>query len=228
MSSLFIAQQTSSCRSELQLATFIPEKLMDIPIAQKRETIRAETLRKRENLSPTEHARHSRQIGTHVIEWIQRSEKSEKECCFDAVMVYFSMKSEVGTHELIESFFNQGREIIAPVLDTKSGQLIPRCIQNLEKDLVEHPYGILEPNENCPIFPPDKLQLIIVPGTAFDSNGYRLGYGKGFYDRFLPTCPNAVTIGITFQVQLVDDTYPQPWDVPMQHVFSEEGMFSTV
>ncbi len=223
-----MAQQTSSCRSELQLATFIPEKLMDIPIVQKRETIRAETLRKRENLSPTEHARHSKRIMTHVIDWIQKSEEGVKGSTFDAIMVYLSMKSEVETGELIESLFNQGKQIIAPVVDTKSGQLIPRCVQNLKKDLVKHRYGMLEPNEICPIFPPDKLQLIIVPGIAFDLDGYRLGYGKGFYDRFLPTCPNAVTIGVAFQVQIVEDTCPQPWDIPVQHILTEEGMVSTV
>ena len=143
---------------------------------------------------------------------------------FDAVMVYLSMKSEVETGELIETLFSQGRQIIAPVVGTKSGQLIPRCVQNLEKDLVKHHYGMLEPNENCPIFSPDKLQLIFVPGIAFDLSGYRLGYGKGFYDRFLPSCPNAVTAGIAFQAQLVEDTYPQPWDIPVHHIFTEEGI----
>ena len=94
----------------------------------------------------------------------------------------------------------------------------------MEKDLVEHRYGMLEPNANCPIFPADQLQLIFVPGIAFDVNGYRLGYGMGFYDRFLPVCPNAVTIGFAFQAQIVEDTYPQPWDIPVQHIFTEESM----
>lgn len=193
-------------------------------IAQKRQSIRREILKQRENLSPAERATRSKRIAAHVIEWIQQSEKSVQACSFKTVMVYLSMKSEAETHELIESLFDQGREIIAPVIDTKSGQLVPRRIQNMEKDLVKHRFGMLEPNTNCPIFPPDQLQLIIVPGIAFDSNGYRLGYGKGFYDRFLPTCPNAVTIGIAFHIQLVEDTYPQPWDIPVQHIFTEEGL----
>jgi 5-formyltetrahydrofolate cyclo-ligase len=200
---------------------------MDIPIAQKRESIREETLKRRENLPLAERAARSKRIMTHVIDWIQRSEKNAEGSSFDAVMVYLSMKSEVETDELIKSLFNQGRQIVAPVVGTKSGQLVPRRVRDLEKDLVEHPYGMLEPNENCPIFPPDQLQLILVPGIAFDLNGYRLGYGKGFYDRFLPTCPNAVTIGIAFQIQLVQDTYPQPWDIPVQHIFTEEGYYES-
>ena len=192
-------------------------------IAQKRESIRVETLRKRENLSPADRAMCSKQIVTHVIEWIQRSENSVEDCPFNAAMVYLSMKSEVETHELVESLLNQGKQVIAPVVDTKSGQLITRRIQNLEKDLVRHRYGMLEPNATCPIFPPDQLQLIFVPGIAFDMNGYRLGYGKGFYDRFLPTCPDAITIGVAFETQLVEDTYPQPWDIPVKHIFTEKG-----
>lgn len=193
-------------------------------ITQRRESIREETLKQRKNLLPAERATRSQRIAARVIEWIQQSEKSDSECSFKTVMVYLSMKSEVETHGLIESLLNQGRKIVAPVVETKSGQLVPRCIQNLEKDLVTHRFGMLEPNENCPIFPPDQLQLIFVPGIAFDLNGYRLGYGKGFYDRFLPTCLNAVTIGIAFQLQLVENTYPQPWDIPVQHIFTEEGI----
>lgn len=193
-------------------------------IAQKRESIRNETLKRRENLSPAERTTRSKLIVRHVIEWIQQSKKNDIDSSFDAVMVYFSMKSEIETSELIEFLFNQGRQVIAPVVDTKSGKLIPRCVRNLKKDLVRHRFGMLEPNETCPIFPPDKLQLIFVPGIAFDPNGYRLGYGKGFYDRFLPTCPNVVTIGIAFQIQIVEDTYPQPWDIPVQHIFTEEGL----
>jgi 5-formyltetrahydrofolate cyclo-ligase len=63
----------------------------------------------------------------------------------------------------------------------------------------------------------------VVPGIAFDHNGYRLGYGKGFYDRFLVKCPHAVAIGLAYQIQLVEDTFPQAWDVPVQHIFTETG-----
>ena len=190
---------------------------------EKRECIRTEILQQRENLSPSDRAMLSKRIAKHVIEWIQESEKRVEDCPFNAVMVYLSMKSEVETHELVESLLNQGKQVIAPVVDTKSGQLITRRIQNLEKDLVRHRYGMLEPNVTCPIFPPDQLQLILVPGIAFDMNGYRLGYGKGFYDRFLPTCPDAITIGVAFETQLVEDTYPQPWDIPVKHIFTEKG-----
>ena len=90
-------------------------------------------------------------------------------------------------------------------------------------DLVRHRYGMLEPSETCPIFPIAQLQLVVVPGIAFDRKGYRLGYGKGFYDRFLANCPPVIPIGLAYQIQIVEDTFPEAWDVPVQHIFTEIG-----
>ena len=188
-----------------------------------RESIRSETLKLRERLSLSERVERSRKITSHVVEWIQ-NKKTLEEISFHTIMVYLSMKSEVVTEELIDYLFKQGERVIAPEVDIENTQLIPRLIQNLETDLEKHDYGMLQPKKACPIIPHDQITLIIVPGIAFDLKGYRLGYGKGFYDRFLPTCLNAITIGIAFQVQIVEDTFPQPWDVPVQHIFTENGM----
>lgn len=184
-----------------------------------RESIRANTLRKRDKLTTVKRTSYSKRIAQNVLEWIEQSEH----CSFEKVMVYLSMNREVETWELCEVLTKQGRQVIAPVVDIESGKLIPKRIQNVKDDLVRHRFGMMEPNESCPVFPHGQIQLILVPGIAFDLAGNRLGYGKGFYDRFLPTCPNAVTIGLAFQMQIVENLYPQPWDVPVQHVFTENG-----
>lgn len=188
-----------------------------------RESIRSDTLKLRERLSLPERTERSKKITSHIVEWIQNKETSD-EISFHTIMVYLSMNSEVVTEELIDYLFKHGKQVIAPEVDKESTQLIPKLIQNLETDLEKHNYGMLQPKKACPIIPHDQIALIIVPGIAFDLKGYRLGYGKGFYDRFLPTCHNAITIGIAFQVQIVEDTFPQPWDVPVQHIFTENGM----
>ena len=192
-------------------------------IAKLRESIRSKIAQQRDSITPSQRTVLSKQIISNLSEWIQQKEKSGHGFTFDAVMVYLSMKSEVETWKLVETLLNQDRKIMAPVVDVNSGNLIPKRIQNLDNDLIRHKYGMFEPKDSCPDFPPDKLQLILVPGLAFDRKGYRIGYGKGFYDRFLPSCPNAVTVGIAYQLQIVDDTYPQPWDVPVQHIFTEHG-----
>lgn len=190
---------------------------------EKRESVRAETMRLRASLSNIDRRGYSKKIVSHLVEWMQEQREMPLKSSFNAVMVYLSMKSEVETKGLINFLIKQRKHVIAPVVDTKSGQLIPKIVQDME-ELEKHRYGMLQPNVECPIFPVDQIELVVVPGIAFDKKGYRLGYGKGFYDRFLPTCPNAVTIGIAYQIQVVEDTYPQPWDVPVQHIFTENGI----
>ena len=181
-----------------------------------RERVRTETLRQREGLVPEVRAVFSRQIVDSVMRWIQ----SES---FDAVMLYLSMRSEVETDTLLEKLLHAGKHICAPVVDTDQNRLIPRRIKEAETALVRHRYGMLEPNTACPIFPISQLQLIVVPGIAFDCKGYRLGYGKGFYDRFLASCPHAIPIGLAYQIQVVENTFPHVWDVPVKHIFTETG-----
>ena len=185
-------------------------------IATEREHVRAETLYRREALTSEERTRLSQHIVDSTMPWIQREG-------FGSVMLYLSMRSEVETTGLLEGLLNAGKQVCAPVVNTEQLDLVPRRIRNLKTELVRHPYGMLEPNEACPIFPTEHLQLIVVPGVAFDRNGYRLGYGKGFYDRFLMTCPHAVAIGLAYEMQFVEDTFPQEWDVPVQHIFTETG-----
>lgn len=185
-------------------------------IATQRKRIRAETLRRREALTLEERTRRSQRIVDSAARWIQREG-------FDSVMLYLSMRSEVETTGLFEILLRSEKQVCAPVADTKRLELIPRRILNLKTELVRHRYGMLEPNAACASVPTEHLQLIVVPGIAFDCNGYRLGYGKGFYDRFLTKCPHAIPIGLAYQMQVVEDTFPQTWDVPVQHIFTETG-----
>ena len=185
-------------------------------IAIEREHVRTETLHRRDALTSEERTRLSRRIADSTAHWIQREG-------FGSLMLYLNMRSEVETAGLLEGLLNSGKQVCAPVVDTEQLELVPRQIRNLKTELVPHPYGMLEPNAACPIFPTESLQLIVVPGIAFDRNGYRLGYGKGFYDRFLMKCPHTVAIGLAYQIQLVEDTFPQRWDVPVQHIFTETG-----
>ena len=189
-----------------------------------RERVRAETRRRRDALAPEIRAAFSRQIVDSVLRWIQ----SEG---FETVMLYLNMGSEVETDSLLEKLIYSGKHVCAPVVDTEQNRLIPRQIQGQiqgriqerKTALVRHPYGMLEPNAACPLVPTTELQLIIVPGIAFDGKGYRLGYGKGFYDRFLAACSHAIPIGLAYQIQVVEDTFPQIWDVPVKNIFTETG-----
>ncbi len=184
-----------------------------------RERIRAETLQRRDGLAQEVRSVLSRRIINFLVSWIQNED-------FDTVMLYLSMKSEVETFSLLDILLHQEKIVCAPVVDTHQLELTPRQIRDPKTELVQHRYGLLEPNAACPIFPVSQLQLIIVPGIAFDANGYRLGYGKGFYDRFLAKCPDAVRVGLAYQVQIVEDTCPQTWDLPVHYIFTEKGIIA--
>lgn len=181
-----------------------------------RERIRAETLQRRDGLTQEVQTTLSRRIINALVSWIQNED-------FDTVMLYLSMKSEVETFGLLNILLHEKKRVCAPVVDTHQSELTPRQIRNPKTELVQHRYGLLEPNAACPILPIPQLQLIIVPGIAFDANGYRLGYGKGFYDRFLTKCPDAVRVGLAYQVQIVENTFPQTWDIPVHYIFTETG-----
>ena len=185
--------------------------------AQKRDSLRAETLHRREQMLPELRATLSQQIVAHCVDWMQAEGGPEP------VMLYLSMRSEVETIGLLEQLLRAGRQVCAPVINMRDRQLIPRQLCDVETTLVRHPYGMLEPKANCPMVSPSELRLIFVPGIAFDSEGYRLGYGMGFYDKFLPQCPDAVRVGLAYQAQVVSETFPQSWDVPVHRIFTENG-----
>ncbi len=183
---------------------------------QKRTQLRAETLHRRDALTSEERTQLSQRIVDTTAHWIQNEG-------FDTVMLYLSMKSEVETFGLLDILLHQEKTVCAPVVETYQLELTPRQIRDPKTELVQHPYGLLEPNTTCPIVPISQLQLIIVPGIAFDATGYRLGYGKGFYDRFLAKCRDAVRVGLAYQMQIVEDTFPQTWDIPVHYIFTENG-----
>lgn len=184
---------------------------------QERERLRTEALHKRDSIPSNVRAELSRQIVDCAISWVNTNRAN-------TVLTYLSMRSEVETDGLLDYLLTQNKIALAPVMDMKRRTLTPYRIVDAQKDLLLHPYGMYQPNrETCSPFPVDQIDLIVVPGAAFDPQGYRIGYGAGFYDRFLPRCPQAVWIGLAYDVQIVADTLPQPWDVSLHRILTESS-----
>jgi 5-formyltetrahydrofolate cyclo-ligase len=90
--------------------------------------------------------------------------------------------------------------------------------------LVLHPFGMAEPAPDLPIIPFSKVQLALVPGLAFDQLGRRLGYGGGYFDRFL--CDfTGISLGVIFKALLLDHLPCGEHDVPVQWIVNEAGLF---
>ncbi len=100
----------------------------------------------------------------------------------ETVFCYISAHGEVDTYELIEELLKT-KTVTVPYCVDREGNMIASKITSLE-DLKDGKFGIPEP-VSPKEFPKQKIDFVIVPGVAFDKDGYRLGYGKGYYDRFL-------------------------------------------
>lgn len=88
-------------------------------------------------------------------------------------------------------------------------------------------YGILTPDpERSRVIPPEELELVLVPCTAFDSGCRRVGMGKGYYDRFLPRCKKAVKLGVAFECQRVERAAVDEFDVRLDGYVTEERIYT--
>ena len=112
----------------------------------------------------------------------------------------------------------------APRLDREAGEL-DHCAYTLETSLIENAWGIREPVSEKSVDPVE-IDLVIVPLLCFDERGYRVGYGKGFYDKFLATCrPDCSKVGLSFFPPLegIDDT--DQYDVCLDQCVTPETVY---
>jgi len=121
------------------------------------------------------------------------------------IAFYVSVKSEVRTLEMIEKGIELGKKVAVPIVRKEENKLEFSEISFL-KDLQESSFGLLEPKKELEkILALDKIDLVIVPGLAFDLHGNRIGYGKGYYDRLLKELPRETkTIGLCFEENLLE------------------------
>lgn len=138
------------------------------------------------------------------------------------VLFYASFDGEVDTLEMMERTLKSGKKIALPSIYTKDKSITPVYVHNLKEDLVLGPYGIHESRlkEQHPASL-DDIDLAVVPGVAFDKDGFRLGRGAGYYDRFLVRLSHEVpAIGLAFDFQIVSRLPRHGHDVPMARVLS--------
>jgi 5-formyltetrahydrofolate cyclo-ligase len=134
------------------------------------------------------------------------------------VMFYVSFDGEVKTKGMIEEAQNLGKVIAVPVC--QKNKMIKPCLLNEEAKLVRGPYGIWEPASKRGLALKD-IDLIIVPGLAFDRWGSRLGRGKGYYDRFLKRLvPKTKSIGLAFDFQILPNIPTTERDVNVQRIIT--------
>ena len=140
------------------------------------------------------------------------------------IMLYLDFRNEVATGDLVHKALAAGKRVLIPITDIKNTALLPSEIINYPEDITEGTWGIPEAKKEAvrPV-DPIEIDMVIVPGVAFDTKGNRLGYGGGFYDRFLlRTKPDTTFVALAFELQIKDQVYPEKHDHPVHYVISEE------
>ena len=134
--------------------------------------------------------------------------------------VYLASQEEINIDPCIEYMLHAGVEVVAPRWNGETYELAK--VKGLdEKSLRCGPMGIREPVD-ADIVEPKKVFAWIIPGLAFTRDGKRLGYGGGWYDRFLASAPkNSIKIGVAYSFQVIDDLPCEPHDIPLTDIVDD-------
>lgn len=137
--------------------------------------------------------------------------------------LYSPVHGEVATEDLFCAARNAGKTVCYPRVDgERMGFFEVSDLATLTRGV----FGLMEPQPGRRI-PVSELDLMVVPGVAFDRNGHRLGYGKGFYDRELHAVGfSGVLVGLCYEFQLLLRLPSQSHDIPMDCLVTEQGLFS--
>ncbi len=180
------------------------------PEVLEKRRLRREFCTLRECLPPEDVKSASEAICRHLATWpVLRAAR--------VVMAYLAFRNEPMLEPLFAALPHirwvvpriEGRNLVVHPYDP--GRLVP------------HPFGMWEPAPDLPVIDPALLDIVLVPGVAFDRRGGRLGFGGGFYDRFLPTTP-ALRVGVTYDSCLVDELPCNEADQRMDWVVTPQGL----
>ena len=146
----------------------------------------------------------------------------------NTIMIYLDFNNEVKTDQLIIKLLSLRKTVVAPVTIKEKKKLIPFKINNLKDDITIGAYGIREPKQ----IPSNKvsiedIDILVVPAVAYDKNCYRLGYGGGFYDRFIEHLKDdAITIGMAFDLQVFDSIPKENHDAQLNYIITETNIYT--
>lgn len=186
-----------------------------------KKALRNSILSQRDAMSDNDRKRLS---GTICRSLISLSTYSEAK----TVMCFLSFRSEVYTSLIVKNILDSGKRLIVPISDTKTKTLKLSYVKDID-DLAIGTYGILEPRPSSfREASPSDIDLVLVPGACFNLKGYRIGYGGGYYDKFLPNIrKDALSLGLCYDFQIVSSIQPEKHDIPVDIVLTEKRMIKT-
>jgi len=188
-------------------------------MSKARTTLRTKILAARDGLSVEERLRKSRAITDRLLALPEFAGARN-------IFTYVSFRGEVETLPLIVYCLQKGITVSVPLTLVKEHRLLAYAITDPGRDLAPGYCGIPEPLSTLPLVEPASIELVVMPGSVFDMRGGRLGYGGGYYDRFLQNAaPKALRIGLAFDLQAVKDVPQAEHDQPLDYLVTESNSF---
>lgn len=176
---------------------------------ERKQQIRAELKQKRDLLTKEQVTEASQRICEKLLCYIQKEQP-------EVVYFYYPLGKEVNLLPLAEELLKEGRKIAFPRTSGETMEFYP--VTSLT-DFVEGNFHIMEPKGEVPLA--EEEPLVLVPGLGFDRKGNRMGYGKGFYDRYFARFPSCRKIGASYWSQIVEELSCGEYDVAMDEVVTE-------
>ncbi|MFZ5855276.1 MAG: 5-formyltetrahydrofolate cyclo-ligase [Chloroflexota bacterium] len=187
---------------------------MSDSLGETKSLLRQQYRKLRATLGDEKRARASRSICEELERWTAFQQSK-------TILAYMPIKNEVDLTPLLTRH-PEKRWVLPRIIPEEGHRMVFHPYDAAR--LVRHPFGMAEPAADLPTIPPEALELVLVPGLAFDRHGWRLGYGGGYYDRFLKGFAG-ISAGIVFRALLLEELPHGEFDVPVQWVVTEEEMF---
>ena len=187
----------------------------DIDTKQQKKELRREIQRLRKAHTDEEIHTMSLAVKEQILELSEYREAK-------VLYAYMDYKHEVETRDLIRSAWTQGKRVAVPKVLGQEMRFF--YITSFEEDLEEGSFGIQEPKESAPA--EAENALLLMPGVAFDRMRHRVGYGGGFYDRFLEQHPKLTTVALAFEFQVREEVPFEEFDIRPAKVVTEKRVLT--
>ena len=188
-----------------------------------KQELRREVIKKRDSLPHEERIERSRRI-CDTLRNLREFQQAK------VVHFFLTMRSEVMTEGAIRGALSAGKTVVVPVIDKKHRRLSLSRIRDYDQELTITTHGILEPRPKFYKFIPlEEVDLMALPGVAFDVRGHRLGYGAGYYDRLLKAEEERpLLLALAFETQIVDEIPVGDHDIRMDKIITEERVIEVI
>ena len=202
--------------------------MSDVSLIKQKKTVRALMNARLQRITQEERENWSDKIAAHITNMDCYARAA-------AILGFIAMPFEVDISPILKKGMHDGKSIFVPRMNGREIRF--HRIESLKGPWEKHPYGVLEPSAGLPVY--DNYcrrmgeALVVTPGLAFDNSGGRLGFGKGYYDRFIRLCRTAVNdagaasirfIAVCFHLQLIEKVPAGKYDCVLDGLVSEKGV----